>query len=82
MLTCMPSLTDRPEEDWQSLGRSPLDQVRLPLGFFRWRVTKEGFTPVEGFRGPVEGRIQFTLDRKGSVPPGMVRVSGNAYREN
>src|SRR5262249_14927361 len=31
---------------------------------------------------PVEGRIRFTLDPEGSVPPGMVRVSGNAYRAN
>jgi hypothetical protein len=44
-------------------------------------VTKEGFTPVEGFRDPVEGRFRFTLDPDGSFPPGMVRVSGNAYRE-
>ena len=73
---------DRPQEDWQYLGPSPLDQVRLPRGFFRWRVSKQGFTPVEGFRDLVEGRIQFTLDREGTLPLGMVRVSGNAYREN
>ena len=73
---------DRPQEDWTYLGPSPLDRARLSQGFFRWRVTKEGFTPVEGFRDPVEGRIQFTLDPAGSVPPDMVRVSGNAYREN
>jgi formylglycine-generating enzyme required for sulfatase activity/dienelactone hydrolase len=72
---------DRPQEDWQYLGPSPLDQVRLPRGFFRWRVSKQGFAPVEGFRDPVEGRIQFTLDREGTLPLGMVRVSGNAYRE-
>ena len=63
---------DRPQEDWQSLGRSPFDQVGdLSLGFFRWRVTEEGATPVEGFRDcPVEGRIQLTLDRKGEWPSG------------
>jgi formylglycine-generating enzyme required for sulfatase activity/predicted esterase len=72
----------RPKEDWRFLGRSPLDQVRLPKGFYRWQVTKEGFVPVEGFRKPQQGHFQFTLDLKGSVPPGMVRVSGNAYREN
>ena len=72
---------DRPQEDWKNLGRSPLEQARLPQGFFRWRVTKEGCTPVEGYRDPVQGRIQFILDTEGSLPPGMVRVSGNAYRE-
>jgi formylglycine-generating enzyme required for sulfatase activity len=75
-------LYERPQEEWKHLGRSPLEQVRLPRGFFRWHVSKDGFTPVEGFRKPVQGRIQFTLDPEGSVPPGMVRVSGNAYREN
>ena len=71
----------QPDADWQYLGRSPC-KVRLPREFYRWRVTKEGFTPVEGFPNPVEGRIQFTLDPEGSLPPGMVRVSGNAYRES
>jgi serine/threonine protein kinase/dienelactone hydrolase len=73
---------DRPQDDWQYLGPSPLHRVRLARGFFRWRVTKAGFTPVEGFREPVQGRIQFTLDPAGSLPDGMVRVTGNAYREN
>jgi serine/threonine protein kinase/pimeloyl-ACP methyl ester carboxylesterase len=72
---------DRPYADWRHLGQSPCD-VRLPREFYRWRVTKEGFTPVEGFRRPVEGTIHFTLDQEGSLPPGMVRVSGNAYRES
>jgi serine/threonine protein kinase len=72
---------DRPDADWRHLGRSPCE-VRLPREFYRWRVTKDGFTPVEGFRRPVEGRLQFMLDPEGSLPPGMVRVSGNAYRES
>jgi serine/threonine protein kinase/formylglycine-generating enzyme required for sulfatase activity/dienelactone hydrolase len=72
---------DRPQADWLYVGRSPRE-VRLPREFYRWRITKEGFTPVEGFRLPMEGSIQFTLDPEGSLPPGMVRVSGNAYRES
>jgi serine/threonine protein kinase/formylglycine-generating enzyme required for sulfatase activity len=72
---------DRPQAEWRYLGRSPR-AVRLPREFFRWRVTKEGFTPVEGFRDPVEGRIQFALDPEGSLPPDMVRVSGNGYRQS
>jgi formylglycine-generating enzyme required for sulfatase activity/cephalosporin-C deacetylase-like acetyl esterase len=73
---------DRPQEKWKFLGRSPLNQIRLPRGFFRWQVTKKGFTPVEGFRDPVQGQIQFILHPAGSLPAGMVHVSGNAYREN
>jgi serine/threonine protein kinase/formylglycine-generating enzyme required for sulfatase activity len=72
---------ERSQEEWKFLGRSPLEKVRLPRGFFRWHVTKEGFTTVEGFREPVEGHIHFTLEAEGSLPAGMVRVSGNAFRE-
>jgi serine/threonine protein kinase len=72
---------DRPDAAWKLLGRSPLNRIALPRGFFRWRITKEGYVPVEGIRNPVVGGIQFTLDRDGSLPPGMVRVSRNTFEE-
>ena len=62
---------NQPQEEWQYLGRSPLTQAKLPKGFFRCRITKDGFSPVEGFRDPVQGQIEFTLDTEGSLPPGM-----------
>ena len=76
----MPSL--RPTSRGLEVSR-PLAVGEGPAvpGIFRWKVTKDGCTPVEGFRDPVEERIQFTLDPEGRLPPGMVRVSGNAYRE-
>ena len=33
--------------DWIQLGRSPLRDVRAPLGMLRWRITKSGFEPIE-----------------------------------
>lgn len=33
--------------DWITLGTSPLAGVRAPLGQLRWRITKDGFEPLE-----------------------------------
>jgi tRNA A-37 threonylcarbamoyl transferase component Bud32 len=68
-----------PGDDWQSLGRSPLDNVRLPFGYLRWKVAKPGYETVEAAVGP-GNEIDFTLDLEGSLPPGMVRVSGGNFQ--
>ncbi|HSU31725.1 MAG TPA: SUMF1/EgtB/PvdO family nonheme iron enzyme [Bryobacteraceae bacterium] len=63
-----------PQSSWIYLGQSPLENFRLPIGYFRWRVTKAGFRTVEraaGLQGP---SIDFTLDREASLPADMVHV--------
>ena len=35
-------------DDWQLLGTSPLEGTRVPFGYFRWRISKKGYTTVEG----------------------------------
>ena len=68
-----------PEGEWQSLGQSPLENIRLPFGYLRWRFSKQGYDTVEGAAGP--GRdINFTLDPQGSLPPGMVRILGGRFQ--
>ena len=68
-----------PEGEWQSLGHSPLENVRLPFGYLRWRFSKKGYETVEGAAGP--GRdINFRLDPQGSLPPGMVRIPGGRFQ--
>jgi formylglycine-generating enzyme required for sulfatase activity/dienelactone hydrolase len=70
------------DREWEYLGKSPIERVRLPMGFARWRVEKEGFNTVEGasvirkFTAEDVMRINFSLDREGSVPSEMVRVPG------
>src|SRR5207237_9841008 len=34
------------DSSWEALGMSPL-RLRLPFGYYRWRIVKEGFEPVE-----------------------------------
>jgi serine/threonine protein kinase/formylglycine-generating enzyme required for sulfatase activity/dienelactone hydrolase len=36
--------TDKP---WQHLGRSPLEDITLPHGTYRWKIEKEGFATHE-----------------------------------
>lgn len=73
--------------DWTFIGESPLKEVRVPIGIFRWMVTKEGYdtvlsaasTWITGGRignpGPcIPNPLIRTLDKTGSIPPGMVRV--------
>ncbi|OGD18191.1 MAG: hypothetical protein A2W03_00470 [Candidatus Aminicenantes bacterium RBG_16_63_16] len=76
--------------DWQFLGVSPLENVEMPLAYYRWRVEKEGYEPevfvaatlktdiqADGGRPyPVKKDIRIfrTLDKIGTIPPGMVHV--------
>lgn len=65
---------------WRVLGRTPLEDVRIPAGFFAIRIAKPGYEPVDDTNGTsqimgVSTAITYRLDPVGSVPRGMVRVS-------
>ena len=34
--------------EWLPIGSSPLNGVSVPLGMLRWKITKDGFDPLEG----------------------------------
>jgi dienelactone hydrolase len=63
------------DENWVRLGTTPFTVRRLSIGFYRVRVRKQGFEPIEA-NCEVRGgsAIGFVLDPVGSLPPGMVRV--------
>ena len=63
---------------WQSLGRTPVGPVSLPFGYYRWRVSREGFQTIESVS--TNGSLKFHLDPPAAVPPGMVRVGGGNFR--
>jgi len=76
-----------PESEWQYLGESPITKRRLPIGVFRWKMEKEGYETVLAASSTWNGSetkadivfpydIIRKLDKKGSIPPDMVRVSG------
>ncbi len=68
--------------EWKPVGRTPLEGVRMPFEMLRWRITKEGFEPVEATSDPTgpARSLDYTLDPVGTVPPGMVRVAGGHFQ--
>ena len=74
---------DAANEAWQSVGRTPLKDVRLPRRALRWRVEKASFEPVEHATAAQDDTlgnrtIDLTLGAVGTQPPEMVSVPAGA----
>jgi eukaryotic-like serine/threonine-protein kinase len=78
---------EEPGGQWRYLGVTPLEQIRVPIGLFRWHLEKAGYKPVlamgatiswqRGAEQPWTGVAgKWTLDPVGTIPQGMVRVRG------
>lgn len=76
-----------PESEWKYLGVSPLEKIRVPVGIFRWKMEKESYETVLAASSTwgiditrpdiiLPQDLVRVLDKKGSIPPGMVRVAG------
>jgi len=76
-----------PDSEWEYLGVSPIENVRLPFGFVRFKMEKEGYETLMAASStwgidrkrknpfvPID--LVRVLDQKGSIPSGMVRVPG------
>jgi predicted Ser/Thr protein kinase/predicted esterase len=75
-------LYDEIDSAWEHIGRSPIDKLRTSPGYRRWRIEKDGYEPADGAALSVAGSvsvIERTLDAKGSLPLGMVRVPGGKH---
>jgi eukaryotic-like serine/threonine-protein kinase len=75
----------QPDAPWRELGATPLSDVRLPRGPYRWKVDLHGFESsvvafgCSGLPGSIEmhrAKAEFPLARPGELPDGMVRVHG------
>jgi eukaryotic-like serine/threonine-protein kinase len=73
---------------WRLLGRSPLENLRLPMGVFEWKVEKAGYEPMRIASPnpgvllrnlPAYASLTLELQPAGSVPAGMVSVPGGDY---
>ncbi len=76
-----------PKEEWTHMGVTPIENVRIPVGIFRWKLEKEGFETVlaaasswdisvSGKDLLVPNHLSRKLDKIDEIPPGMVRVAG------
>src|SRR6185312_16295110 len=71
---------------WQYLGKTPIQKLRLPYGWYRWKFKKPGFE--ETFRmapdhfNPYIRRstLSVSLQKHGTAPKGMVKIQGGKYR--
>jgi len=64
--------------EWRSLGKSPLQNIQLARGIYRWKITKEGFEDREFV---VEGQtLDVELWQEGSLPSGMVLIPSEIPR--
>ena len=60
-------------DDWEFVGKTPIDNIRMPVAYFRWKIEKTGFETVT-FTNIVVDTLYMALDKKGSIPNGMIRV--------
>jgi eukaryotic-like serine/threonine-protein kinase len=63
---------------WESIGRTPIRDYRLPLGLYRARLTLAGHDPVE-ISFSEFNRDAVRLWPTGTTPPGMTFVAGGRY---
>ncbi len=74
---------DDPDGEWLRIGTSPIEHFLLPMGYFRWKVVKRGFRPVEGAAGFQTANLDFDLDsEKGLLPPRMVHIPTADFQLN
>jgi serine/threonine protein kinase/dienelactone hydrolase len=75
-----------PTSAWYELGTTPLNDIQIPAGYLRWRVSKEGVGTYEAApftRDPDSGqflkKLNFDLDKEVAAPPGMTWASGGPW---
>jgi eukaryotic-like serine/threonine-protein kinase len=67
-----------PESAWRALGVTPLKDVRVPKGYFRWKVGKAGSGEV--VTAPeTDAAMNFALDEDHTAPGGMVYVPDGVW---
>ncbi|MGC2152437.1 MAG: bifunctional serine/threonine-protein kinase/formylglycine-generating enzyme family protein, partial [Terriglobales bacterium] len=67
-----------PKSAWLALGTTPLAGVRLPQGYYRWRVSKAGFEQMVA-APDTDDTVNFPLMAQQKAPPGMVYVPARSW---
>jgi dienelactone hydrolase len=67
-----------PDTAWYHLGKTPLKDLRIPAGYFRWRLSKQGAGAYLAAPG-TEDAMSFALDSVRAAPEGMVWVRGGSF---
>ncbi len=71
----------KPNSEWLFIGKTPLNDIELPLSFNRFRLEREGYERVElAYRASEDDTLFYTLDKVGIVPEGMIKIPGGSKR--
>lgn len=66
-----------PDSAWTALGKTPLDHVRIPKGYFRWKLSQPG--AADFVSAPVTSAVM-NFGTMTSAP-GMVNVPANGFAQ-
>ena len=67
-----------PYSAWHRLGMTPINKIRVPKGYMRWRVSKSG--SVDLVTAPLtDTQMDFSLDSPKKAPGGMVFTPASAW---
>jgi formylglycine-generating enzyme required for sulfatase activity/dienelactone hydrolase len=75
-----------PADPWFPLGTTPLENIRIPTGYLRWKVSKTGVGEISGapisedIHGP-RPEFNFALEAAAKAPQGMVPVPGVKFED-
>jgi DNA-binding winged helix-turn-helix (wHTH) protein len=69
-----------PDSGWLSLGTTPLDGVKVPNGYFRWKLSRPG-VPEQVAAPETAASMQFQLDSPEASHGDMVPVPGGNWGE-
>jgi formylglycine-generating enzyme required for sulfatase activity/dienelactone hydrolase len=64
------------DDQWIRLGKTPT-QARVPYGYFRWRISKPGFTTA--YTSQPAADLKIALEPEMEMPAGMVRNRGGLF---
>jgi serine/threonine protein kinase/formylglycine-generating enzyme required for sulfatase activity/predicted alpha/beta-hydrolase family hydrolase len=72
------------DPNWEPVGKSPLNEMKVSQGFKRWKITLPGYEVAEGAlpAGPKTVELKVELDKIGTLPPDMVRIKGGRLAPN
>jgi formylglycine-generating enzyme required for sulfatase activity/dienelactone hydrolase len=67
-----------PKAEWLSLGTTPLHAIRIPKGYFRWKIAKQGLGEIVA-APETDSEMNFALQTEHDAPAGMSYVPAGPW---
>ena len=69
-----------PDDPWHNLGTTPIANLSIPKGYFRWKVTRPGMAPIVS-APETSSEMHFPLTAAQQAPAGMVYDPGGRWSD-